>query len=130
MSGDDLARRGHPGLGLLLSDYDPAAAGDPPLHRDGGRGAASRGPAREALPGASRAIPTERRYQGGSHRVGESPWESGFPAIGAQSAASRSSRIGDKTVRRVNAADGDVPATLPKGSRKVSVAEDGTEGSL
>jgi hypothetical protein len=51
--------------------------------------------------------------------------ESGFPAIGALSAASRSRRIGDKAVRHVNAADGDVPAILLKGPCEVSVVEDG-----
>jgi hypothetical protein len=44
--------------------------------------------------------------------------------FGAQSAASRSSRIGDKAVRHVNAADGDVPTILLKVPCEVSVVED------
>jgi hypothetical protein len=40
--------------------------------------------------------------------------ESGSPAIGAQSAASRSNCIGDKVVRHVSVLDGDVPTILLK----------------
>jgi hypothetical protein len=46
----------------------------------------------------------------------------------AQSAECRSSRISDKAVRHVNAAEGDVPTILLKAPREVSVAEDGTKG--
>jgi hypothetical protein len=78
------------------------------------------GPARRK-PGHLQNVETKApRTERGSHRR-----ESGFPpAIGAQSAASRSSRIGDKAVRHVNAADGELPTILLKVPCEVSVVED------
>jgi hypothetical protein len=67
--------------------------------------------------------------RGGSHGAGGHQRALSFLAIGAQSAASRSSRIGDKAVLRVSAADGDLPVILLKGPTEISVVEDGTEGS-
>lgn len=55
--------------------------------------------------------------------------ESGCPAIGAQSATSRSSRIGGKAVRHVNALNGDVSTILLKAPCEGWLRRMGTGGS-
>src|SRR5262249_42972227 len=65
--------------------------------------------------------------RGGSTERGGNNRRRGSLAIRAPSAGSRSSRICDKAVRHVDAADGDVPVILLKVSLRPG-CEDGTEG--
>jgi hypothetical protein len=71
-----------------------------------------------------RVVRARSPYHRGAGRVRQALGARGH----AQSAECRSSRIGDKAARHVNAVDGDVPTILLKTACEISVAEIGTEG--